>query len=109
MKYRHKKIKIVHPRLKTVQSSKFTLPLPCGIVIATAEKGGTGMQEIKITGNKSGLRVLIDEPPDVGQLHDDDFNVWASALDLTLSEHIQNYYKYKSRDKPKAKEGVGKK
>ena len=67
------------------------------------------MQEIKITGNKSGLRVLIDEPPDVGQLHDDDFNVWASALDLILSEHIQNYYKYKSRDKPKSKEGVGKK
>lgn len=67
------------------------------------------MQEIKITGNKSGLRVLVDEPPDVRRLHDDDFNVWASALDLTLSEHIQNYYKYKSRDKPKAKEGVGKK
>ena len=44
------------------------------------------MQEIKITGNKMGLRVLIDEPPDVGQLHDDDFNVWASALDLTLSD-----------------------
>ena len=70
------------------------------------------MQEIKIAGNKTGLRVLrvlIDEPPDVRQLHDDDFNVWASALDLTLSEHIQNYYKYKSRDKPKVKEGVRKK
>lgn len=67
------------------------------------------MQEIKIAGNKTGLQVLIDEPPDVGLLHNDDFNVWASALDLTLSEHIQNYYKYKSRDKPKGKEGVGKK
>ena len=67
------------------------------------------MQEIKIAGNKTGLQVLIDEPPDVGLLHNDDFNVRASALDLTLSEHIQNYYKYKSRDKPKAKEGVGKK
>ena len=67
------------------------------------------MQEIKISGNKTGLRVLIDEPPDVRQLYNDDFNVWASALDLTLSEHIQNYYKYKSRDKPKSKEGVGKK
>ena len=33
------------------------------------------MQEIKIAGNKTGLRVLIDEPPDVGQLHDEDFNV----------------------------------
>ena len=62
------------------------------------------MQEIKITGNKSGLRVLVDEPLDVGLLHNDDFNVWASALDLTLSEHRQNYYKYKSRDKLKVKE-----
>ena len=67
------------------------------------------MQEIKIAGNKTGLQVLIDEPPDVGLLHNDDFNVWASALDLTLSEHKQNYYKYKSRDKPKVKEGVEKK
>ena len=25
------------------------------------------MQEIKIAGNKTGLRVLIDEPPDVRQ------------------------------------------
>ena len=49
------------------------------------------MQEIKVKDNPSGLRVLIDEPPDVSQLHDDDFRVWASALDLTLSEHIQNY------------------
>ena len=67
------------------------------------------MQEIKIPSNKTGLVLLVDDIPDVGQLHDDDFNVWASALDLTLSEHIQNYYKYKSRDKPKVKEGVIKK
>ncbi len=67
------------------------------------------MQEIKIPSNKTGLVLLVDDIPDVGQLHDDDFNVWASALDLTLSEHIQNYYKYKSRDKPKSKEDVGKK
>ena len=68
------------------------------------------MQEIKVKDNPSGLRVLIDEPPDVSQLHDDDFRVWASALDLTLSEHIQNYYKYKykSRDTPGSKEDVGK-
>ena len=67
------------------------------------------MQEIKIPSNKTGLVLLVDDIPNVGQLHDDDFNVWASALDLTLSEHIQNYYKYKSRDKPKVKEGVSKK
>lgn len=67
------------------------------------------MQEIKIVGNKTGLRVLIDEPPDIRQLHDDDFRVWASALDLILTEHVQNYYKYKSRDKSKGEEGVGKK
>jgi hypothetical protein len=86
----------------------FTFPTRYDIVIATTKKEVEEMQEIKITGNKSGLRVLIDEPPDVGLLHNDDFNVWASALDLTLSEHIQNYYKYKSRDKPKVKEGVEK-
>lgn len=87
----------------------FTFPTRYDIVIATTKKEVEEMQEIKIAGNKTGLQVLIDEPPDVGLLHNDDFNVWASALDLTLSEHIQNYYKYKSRDRPKSKEGVGKK
>ena len=87
----------------------FTFPTWYDIVIATTKKEVEEMQEIRITGNKTRLRVLIDEPPDVRQLHDDDFNVWASALDLTLSEHIQNYYKYKSRDKPQVKEGVSKK
>ena len=64
------------------------------------------MQEIRIQSNKTGLMLLVDETPNVRLLHDDDFNVWASALDLTLSEHIQNYYKYKSRDRPKSKEGI---
>lgn len=86
----------------------FTFPTRYDIVIATTKKEVEEMQEIKIAGNKTGLQVLIDEPPDVGLLHNDDFNVWASALDLTLSEHIQNYYKYKSRDKPQVKEGVEK-
>ena len=39
-KFIHIRIKTFHPRPKTVQSRKFTFPLPCGIVIATAEKGG---------------------------------------------------------------------
>ena len=67
------------------------------------------MQEIKITGNKTRLRVLVDGTPNIVLLHDDDFSVWATSLDLLLSEHIQNYYKYKSRDRPKGKEGVVKK
>ena len=67
------------------------------------------MQEIKIPSNKTGLVLLVDDTPDVGLLHDDDFRVWASVLDLILTEHVQSYYKYKSRDKPKNKEGVGKK
>ena len=67
------------------------------------------MQEIKIASNKTGLTTLINEYPSVDQLHDDDFRVWASALDLILTEHVQNYNKYKSRDRPKKKEGVVKK
>ena len=67
------------------------------------------MQEIKIASNKTGLKILINEYPNVDQLHDDDFRVWAAALDLILTEHVQSYYKYKSRDRPKSKEGVAKK
>ena len=67
------------------------------------------MQEIKLVSNKTGLTVLIDEFPKVEQLHDDDFRVWTSALDLILTEHVQNYHKYKTRDRPKSKEGVNKK
>ena len=61
------------------------------------------MQEIKLESNKTGLKTLINEYPNVDLLHEDDFRVWASALDLILTDHVQNYYKYKSRDRPKAK------
>ena len=61
------------------------------------------MQEIKLESNKTGLKTLINEYPNVGLLHEDEFRVWASALDLILTDHVQNYYKYKSRDRPKTK------
>ena len=61
------------------------------------------MEEIKLASNQTGLRVLINGKPEVRQIHENDFGVWAAALDIVLTEHIQNYYKYKSRGRPKAK------
>ncbi len=61
------------------------------------------MEEIKLASNQTGLRVLINGKPEVRQIHENDFGVWASALDIVLTEHIQNYYKHKSRGRPKAK------
>ena len=43
------------------------------------------MEEIKLASNQTGLRVLINGKPEVRQIHEDDFGVWAAALDIVLT------------------------
>lgn len=61
------------------------------------------MQEIQVPNNKTKLSVFINGVPDIAQVHSDDMTVWASVLDKTLTEHIENYHKRKGKDKGEKK------
>ena len=71
--------------------------------VSTDKKGGVKMQEIQVPNNKTKLTVYINGVPDVSEVHPDDMTVWASVLDKTLTEHIENYNKRKARDRPEKK------
>jgi len=58
------------------------------------------LQEIQVPNNKTKLTVLINGVPDISKVHADDMTVWATVLDKTLTEHIENHYKRKARDRP---------
>lgn len=63
------------------------------------------MQEVTVIHNPKGLRVLIDEEPDLRSKPSDELDVLAAILEAVISQQYENYVKRKKREKPNKKKG----
>ena len=61
------------------------------------------MQEINVKGNETGLRVFIDEEPNLLSMPEEEINILATVLEMVISKQYENYTKRKDRDERRKK------
>lgn len=60
------------------------------------------MKEITVKGCDLGLKIFINEEPDLSKLSDEELDVLATVLEILISKQYENYMKRKKYDKKSA-------